>query len=583
MLTLKRTVLAGVSLLTMLTLLAGCATPTPEVVERVVTQVVKETVIVEGTPQVVEKEVTKIIKEEVVVTPTPVSFRQGGTLVIGMSASSISTLDPADHRSRNDETVIRNMFDALVTRDTNMELHLEIAESAEMIEPTLWEFKIKEGITFHNGEALTAEDVKFSFDRTITEGAIEYPEPHTSPRKGLIAPLESVELVDEYTVRFHLSGPWPVIMPFLCHHQILPKDYLEEVGTKGFIEHPIGSGPFKFVEGKLDEQIVMERFDDYYGGAESLPPVGPAFLDRVIFKFIPEASTRVAALKAGEVDIIVTVPAHLIPTLALDPNVLVKTCNGTRAWWMEMNVNKPPFDDVRVRQAMNYAVDADLIIEQVLGGLAVVLPGPLLPASYFADPTLEPYGYDPDKALALLEEAGWKDTDDDGFLDKDGEPFAFVIDSAAGTKEQAEAIAGQLREIGLDASVRVWDGAVLQPLLLDGERTAYLGSWGNASLDPVGFIEAKARTGVEGTGQGRGNYSQYSNPRVDELIDAGEVEWDEAKRHEIYDEAQRIVYDEAPAVFLYSPEEVEACRVSVQNWAPIPDSRENMHDVWLLE
>ncbi len=576
MLTLKRTLLVSVSLLMVLALLAGCATP--EVVEKVVTQVT-------------EKEITKIVKEtvevekqvEVVVTPTPVSFKKGGTLVIGMSASSISTLDPADHRSRNDETVIRNMFDALVTRDTNMELHLEIAESAEMIEPTLWEFKIKKGITFHNGEPLTAEDVKFSFDRTINEGAIEYPEPHTSPRKGLIAPLESVELVDDYTVRFHLSGPWPVIMPFLCHHQIIPKDYLEEVGTKGFVEHPIGAGPFKFVEGKLDEQIVMERFDDYYGGAETLPPVGPAFLDRVIFKFIPEASTRVAALKAGEVDIIDKVPAHLIPTLALDPNVSIKTCNGTRAHWMEMNVNEPPFDDVGVRQAMNYAVDVDLIIEQVLGGLAVPVPGALMPTNYFADPTLEPYGYDPDKALALLEEAGWKDTNDDGFLDKDGEPFAFVLDCSASLKEQAEAIAGQLLEIGIDASVRVWDYSILKPLLLDGERTAYIGSWGNASHDPVGCMEAKFRSGVEGTGKGRGNFSQYSNPRVDELIDAGEVETDVAKRHEIYDEAQRIVYEEAPAVFLWMPGEVEACRASVQNWAPIPDSRENMHDVWLLE
>jgi len=547
-------------------ILSACATPTPVVIEKAVVETVIKEVVVEK-----------------VVTPTPVSFKEGGTLVMGMATSSIFTLDPADHRDRFTETVIRNMFDALVTRDTNMELHLEIAESAEMIEPTIWEFKIKEGITFHNGEPLTGEDVKFTFDRTITEGAIEYPEPHTSPRKGLISPLDSVELVDEYTVRFHLSGPWPVIMPFLCHHQIVPKDYLEEVGTKGFIEHPIGSGPFKFVEGKIDEQIVMERFDDYYGGAETMPPVGPALLDRLIFKFIPEASTRVAALRAGEVDVIDKVPSHLIPALAIDPDVMIKTCNGTRAHWVELNVTMPPFDDVKVRQALNYAVDVDLIIEQLLGGLAVPVPGALMPTNYFADPTIEPYGYDPEMALALLEEAGWTDTDADGLLDKDGEPFAFVIDTQAVTKEQAEAIAGQFREIGLDANARVWDYGVLKPLLLAGERTAYIGSWGNASHDPVGCIEAKFRTGVEGTGKGRGNFSQYSNPRVDELIDAGETESDVAKRHEIYDEAQRIVYDEAPAVFLYMPQETEACRVTVQNWAPIPDGRENMHDVWLLE
>lgn len=569
----KRNLLVYLLVLAISVTIVSCATPTPEVVE----EVVERTVEVEKTVEVVKE-----VEVEKVVTPTPVSFKKGGTLVIGLATDSIFTLDPADHRNRATETVLRNMFDALVTRDPSMELHLEIAESAEMIEPTLWEFTIKKGITFHNGEPLTAEDVKFTFDRTITEGAIEYPEPHTSPRKGLISPLESVELLDEYTVRFHLSGPWPVLMPFMTNHQIVPKDYLEEVGTEGFIEHPIGAGPFKFVEGDIAEQIVMERFEDYYGGAEDLPPVGPALLDRVIFKFIPESSTQVAALKAGEVHIINQVPAHLVPTLALDPNVLVKTCTGTRPVWMEMNVTRPPFDDVRVRQAMNYAIDVDLIIEQVLGGLAVAVPGPLMPTNYFADPTIEPYGHDPDKALALLEEAGWKDTDDDGFLDKDGEPFAFVID-ARGAKEEAEAVAGQLREIGIDATVRVWDYAVLKPLMLDGERTAYIGSWGNASHDPVGFIEAKVHTIVEGTGLGRGNFSQYSNPRVDELLEAGEVESDAAKRHEIYDEMQRIVYEEAPAVFLYMTSETEASRDTVQNWDPSPDSRENMHDVWLLE
>lgn len=568
--------------------LSACAPPTPAVIEKeiVVEKPVVETVVIEK-EVVVEKPVveTVIVEKpvEVVVTPTPVKFRRGGTLVFGL-ANPVITLDPADHRSRFAETVIRNMFDGLVTRTREGDVVLEIAESAEMIEPTIWEFKIKKGITFHNGEPLTAEDVKFTFDRIITEGAIECPEPHTSPRKGLIAPLERVETVDNYTVRFHLSGPWPVLMQMLCHQQIIPKDYYEEVGCEGFREHPVGAGPFKFVEGKLDEYIVMERFEDYYGGAEDLPPVGPAFLDRLIFKIIPEDSTRVAALKAGEVDVIHYVPSHLIPALAVDPNVLVKTCTGTRPHWMEMNVTKPPFDDVRVRQALNYTVDVDLIVEQVLGGMALVLPGPLSPLNKFADPTLEPYGYDPDKALALLEEAGWKDTDGDGILDKDGEPFTFVIDVAtAASREYAEAMAGQLRDIGIDASVRMWDWPVIKPLLLEGERMAYLGSWGDSAFDPVGHMEAKWRTGVPGTGKGRGNFSQYSNPRVDELIDAGEVEADVAKRHEIYNEAQRIVYEEAPAVFLFVPEEIEACRIRVQNWAPSPDSRENMHDVWLLE
>ncbi|RME84382.1 MAG: ABC transporter substrate-binding protein, partial [Caldilineae bacterium] len=365
-------------------------------------QVVKETVIVE--------------KEKIVeVTPTPAPGRQ--TIIVGLAGAPTS-LDPADHRSRQSETVIRNMFDGLVTRDTRSGVHLELAESLEWIDDTTLEVKLRQGVLFHDGVEMTADDVVFTFERIINENAIEYPEPHTSPRKGLIAPLESIEKVDDYTVRMHFSGPWPVAMQMLVHQQIVPKHYIEEVGTKGFIEHPIGTGPFKFVEGQLDDQIVMERFDDYWGGAPDLPPVGPACVPKAIFRVIPEASTRVAALLANEVDIIQAVPPALVETLEQTPGIVVKSAPSTLPKWMEMNVSKPPFDDIRVRLAMNYAVDKDLIVEELYGGRAVKLAGPLSPFNNFANPDLEPYPYDPEKALSLLAEAGWTDSDGDGILDK---------------------------------------------------------------------------------------------------------------------------------------------------------------------
>jgi len=510
------------------------------------------------------EEAAKLIGEYRAAT-TP---KKGGTLVVALAEPAL-TMDPADYRDRRTETALRNIFDGLVTRTVKNEVVLELAESADLVDPTTWEFKLKKGVTFHNGEALTAEDVKFTFDRIITEKGIDYPEAHTAARKGLIAPLESVEIVDDYTVRFHLSDPWPVFMQMLVHQQIIPKDYFEQVGTKGFIEKPVGCGPFKFVEGRLDEQIVLERFDAYYGGADDLPPVGPAFVDRVIIKILPEDATRVASLQAGEANIIESVPSHMIPTLEADENIVVKTCGGTRPHFMEMNVTKPPLDDVRVRRALNYAVDVELIIEKVYGGRATVLPGPLSPFNNFADKTLKPYGHDVEKAKALLAEAGYADG------------FPMVIDASADYKELAEAVAGQLRNVGVDASVRIWDWGVLKPLLKAGERTAAVSSWGDSAFDPVGYMEAKWRTPVEGTGKGRGRYSLYSNPRVDELIDAGEVETDVAKRHEIYNEAQKLIWEDAPMIFLFVPQEVQACSANVMNWVPSPDSRINLHDVWL--
>ena len=468
------------------------------------------------------------------------------TIVVGLSRAPISekggALDPGDHRDRHSETVIRNMFDGLVTRDTRSGVHLELAEEMHWLDEQTLEIRLRQGVPFHDGVEMTADDVVFTFERIIQENAIEYPEPHSSPRKVLIASLESIEKVDDYTVVIHSSGPWPPALQMLVHQQIISKHYLEEVGTQGFIEHPLGTGPFRFVSADSDlKEIVLERFDDYYGGAPDLPPVEPACVDRIVFRVIPDALTRVAALRVGEVDIIQAVPLDLVDTLAENPDIQVRTAPGTQPKWMEMNVNRPPFDNVRVRQALNYAVDKQRLIEEVYGGRAVALPGPLSPFNNFINQDLEPYPYDPEKALDLLAEAGWTDSDGDGILDMDGQLFAFTIDTLAEWRPLAEAVAGQFEAIGIDASIRIWELSIIRPQLLAGDRMAYLEDWGDSGFDPVGHFEAKWHGYLEGQLYGRGKFSGYNNERVNELIQTGEVTADPAQRQRIYDEAQEIV------------------------------------------
>ena len=513
---------------------------------------------------------------EKIVTATAPPTRQVLTVALPSAPTSI---DPADHRSRESETVIRNMFDGLVTRDTASGVHMELATSTTWLDDQTLEIKLREGVKFHDGSALTADDVVFTFERIIKENAIEYPDPHTSPRKGLIAPLVSVEKKDDYTVVMHFTGAWPPALQMLVHQQILPKAYLEKVGTEGFLKNPIGAGPFKFVSSKGMDQFVMARFDDYYGGAPDLAPVGPACVAEVVFRVIPEASTRVAALLAGEVDIIQSVPAELADTLDKTPGIQLKTGPGTRPLWMELNVNMAPFDDVKVRQALNHAVDKDLLVEALYGGRAVVLPGVLSPYNNYADPDLKPYPYDKDQALALLKEAGWTDSDNNGVLDKAGQPFSFVIDTQESTRQIAEAVAAQLRDVGIEANVRIWEYSVIQPKLLAGERQAYVGDWGDSAFDPVGHMEAKWHGYVKGQSYGRGNFSTYNNPRVNELILAGETTADPEARKQVYYEAQGILYEEAPAVFLVLPEVIEAARDRVEGWTPAADGRVNLHDV----
>ncbi|MDY6834374.1 MAG: ABC transporter substrate-binding protein [Chloroflexota bacterium] len=513
--------------------------------------------------------------------------KEGGEeriIIVGLSDAPTSekggALDPGDHRNRSSETVIRNMFDGLVTRDTLSGVHMELAEHINWLDNQTLEINLRQGVLFHDGVEMTADDVVFTFNRIIQENAIEYPVPHTSPRKSLIAPLESIESIDNYTVLMHFGDPWPPAMQLLVHQQIIPKHYLEEVGTKGFTEHPIGTGPFKFVSADSDmSETVLERFDDYYGGAPDLAPVGPASVDRVIFRVIPDALTRVAALRVGEVDIIQSVPLDLAKVLEQDPNVQVRAAPGTLPKWMEMDVSQPPLDDVRVRQSLNYAVDKQHIIDEIYGGRAVALPGPLSPFNNFVNQKLEPYPYDPARALSILEQAGWTDSEGDGILDMDGEAFKLTIDTVADWRLLAEEIAEQYETIGIDTDVRTWDLDIIRAQMLAGERMAFLEDWGDSTFDPVGHFEAKWHTRISDGLYGRGNFSGYDNERVNKLIRDGEITADMAERQTIYDEAQEIVYREAPAVFLILPEEIEAASVLLRNWEPASDGRINLHDV----
>ena len=504
------------------------------------------------------------------------------TIVVGLAWAPTS-LDPTDHRERQSETVARNMFDGLVTRDTRSGVHMELAQEMNWLDDRTLEVRLRQGVLFHDGTEMTADDVVFTFNRIIQENAIEYPVPHTSLRRGLVNPLDSIEKVDGYTVMMHLRAPWPQAMQMLVHQQIVPRHYIEEVGTLGFIQHPIGTGPFRFVSADPDlAEIVMERFDSYYGGAPDLPPQGPACVDRVIFRVIPDGLTRAAALRIGEVDIAQAVPLDLVEILAQDPELQVRTAPGTHPKWIELNVTRPPFDDVRVRQALNYAVDKRHIIDEVYGGRAVALPGPLSPFNEFVNEALDPYPYAPERALSLLAEAGWTDSDGDGILDRGDQPFVITIDTLDAWRPLAEAVTSQFQALGIEVNVRFWEYRVIRARLLSGERMAYLDGWGDSAFDPVGHFEAKWHETVEGQPYGRGNFSGYDNERVNHLIQVGESTADPAERHRIYDEAQEIIYEEAPAVFLILPEEVEAASVHVQNWEPASDGRINLHDVCLV-
>lgn len=479
------------------------------------------------------------------------------TLAIGI-AQTIPTMDPAMHRDRVTESVHRNMFDGLVTRDRNMQVVPELAESWYLVDDRRWEFRLRQGIQWHNGDPFTAPDVKFTLERVMLPTRIDG---RSSPRKGLLGPLETVEVIDDYTVQLVTSEPWPTLLAMLPFHEMVPKTYIEEVGDAYFAEHPVGTGPFRFVEWRKGEHIIMERFHDYYGGAPDIPPVGTAHIERLIFRPIPETATRVAALKAGECGLIQLLPPHLIDNVISDRRTRILSCAGTKSYYVGMNCLRSPFDDLRVRQAMNYAVDMESIVETILEGAAIVLPGPLVPDAFGHDPLLSLYQQNIEKAHELLAEAGVSDD------------IAFELDCTQDTKEVATAIAAQLKKVGVKAKVRVWEWGVLRSELEKQSRTCFMSDWGNASLDPVGILNPTLHTG------GRGNYTGYSDPEVDRLLDEAMVTMDTEKRRRLYREAERIIHTNSPWIFGYSMKEIYAARNEIRNWTPTPDGRMNMHDV----
>lgn len=327
----------------------------------------------------------------------------GDMLVVGLNIDHILTLDPANYRDRETETVIRNIFDGLVTRTPDGKVVPEIAESWSNPQPTIYDFKIRKGIKFQNGDSLTVDDVIFTFERILSPTGVMGKQ---SPRLGLLGPMEKVEKTGPDTVRFTMKSPSPQFLQLLVHTQIVPKNYIKSVGDETFAQKPIGSGPFKMVSAKLDSEVVLERFDGYYGGSPEQQPVGPAKLKKAIFRMLPEPSTRVTALKAGEVQIIEDVPADITAELEKDSKITIMKTDGTRAYMIELN-NKV-ITDPKVRQALNYAINWDELLGSVYKDRGHRLSTAFLPSGFGYNKDLKPYEYSPEKAKQLLKEAGYK-------------------------------------------------------------------------------------------------------------------------------------------------------------------------------
>lgn len=471
-------------------------------------------------------------------------------------------LDPTDHRSRLVQIVLKNIFDSLTVRDARMNVVPQLAESWRAVSETRWEFKLRPGVKFHNGEPLTADDVKFTLDRVAMEGGLDG---RTSPRRSLFKPICRVEAVDSRTVVISTDKPWPVLPLMLSLQEIVPRKYMTEVGSKGFRNHPVGCGPFRFIAIEGGKRIILKRFDDYYGGSPEIPPVQPARLDYLVFQTTGSGAEQIALLKKGEADLIFDLPTEAIPILRATPGIKVLSSRATRSYFAEINCLKPPWNDPSVRRALNYGLDKQVVLRNILKGCGVILPTVLLPEAFAYAPDLTPYPYRPDLASGILTKAGLSGKD----------PVNVSIHCVQAYRSLAETIAMFLAKLGLKPNMVIEPGFRPRSLGPQADWDIFIGSWGNYTLDPIGILPPKFAS------RASGNFSGYGNTEVDRLFALAEGTMDRQARKNYYQAAQRIIYRDAPMIFGYAADELYGVRDRVKNFKPLPGGMIVMHDVYV--
>ena len=451
------------------------------------------------------------------------------TLTVALP-SHAPTLDPAMHFERVGILVNINMFDSLLHRSTKLEYEPGLATSWKALNETTWEFKLRKGVKFHNGDTLTAEDVKFSIERVTEPGK----EKKKSPQYGNIRAIKEVRIVDADTVHVVTDRPFPLLLERLVFFPIVPKKHVEKVGDDAFgSTAPVGTGPWKFVEWKRDQHIKLEAFDGYWRGK---PP-----FKYLVFRAIPEVATQIAELKTGGVDIIRSVSADIQPELKAHPQTYVTSSPILRVHQIAFDMRFPPFDKKLARQAANYAIDKQAVIQKLMGGLGTQVATNVQPAAFGFDPDVKPFPYDPKKAKELLAQAGYPNGVD-----------ITIHSGDIAIRPQHEAMAQMLTEVGLRTNARIWDpGPAWNKFYqTDGKATngVYV-TWGNYSVfdadavlhplfhSEVGGWIGKWYTRVEG---------------LDKLIDEGRSTLNQAQRKRTYAQIQRMIREEAPAVFLFT-------------------------------
>jgi peptide/nickel transport system substrate-binding protein len=401
--------------------------------------------------------------------------------------------------------------------------------------PTRWHFKLRPNVTWHDGTPFTAEDVKYT---------LETAKGPTSVKNRYLAGVQKIDILDPLTIQVELDAAYAPLLGSWVYLYIVQKKAYETGGSAEFGKKPVGTGPYRLVEWQKQQQLVLEAYDKHWNG--------PHTPKRIVVRGIREAGTRLAELQTGRADIVFGVPIELAKTVESNPQLKLVVQEGVRPPYFVFNSKKPPFEDRRVRQAMNYAVDREGIVKGILQGYGEVRTGPFSPTQAAFSPSGPQYKLDLDRARALLKEAG----KDGGFS------FTWLLrkDFMVKDEEIMQALANQLGKVGIKVNLQFLESSVYTPRYANGEFEMSVNAWGKS------LVADSVITGLRWLSE---NSKFYGNPQVDAAIGKARSTFGMSERTAVYQEADRLLREDAVGLFTHAQSELYGTnrRYPWQPWA----------------
>ncbi|WP_163970231.1 glutathione ABC transporter substrate-binding protein [Oceanobacillus halotolerans] len=490
---------------------------------------------------------------------------KGGTLTIATVSDAV-TLDPAGASDVPSYNVQYNIYETLVEQNDNMEPQPGLAESWEAIDDTTWEFKLREGVTFHDGSEFNAEVVKMNIERILDPKV-------ASPNSQLFEMVTDIKVVDDYTVQFIMEYPFAALPAHLAHNaggmvspKLIEEDYaaMEEGEDPGSAvnNHPVGTSYFQFEEWQPGQYVKLVKNEDYWGE--------PAFLDSVTFKVVPEDLTRIAELETGESHISNPLsPADIEQVEAMEGLSVTKQ-GSTGIDYMGFNFEKEPFDDQRVRQAISMAIDKEQILEGIYNGVGIPAKGPLAPSVFGYDETISGIEYDPEGAKELLAEAGFED----------GFSATIWTNDDRERIDIATNVQSQLSEIGLDIDIEILEWGAYLDEIDNAQHDMFILGWSNSTGDGDQGLQPLFNSKNVGSS---GNNSFIRNDEIDALLNEARKATNEEERLELYSEVQEKLVDLAPLIYLLHKEYLLGVRDEVKGLSQLPTKMLQLKEVYIEE